>query len=243
MEWTELENICRAGADEINANMEVDWGQEKEAFAFFEQIDSFDEGAVRLFLDKQIRATRPIAFAARLISGLEYETESVLYHKIIHCDYIGAYGEMSNLYERLFAVMTDIFRYPECLWEIGQERGVHLETLFLNFPFWKYQEYGDAFHSYYAKMDYQKLVAPIRQWKTAENPRYQLLDVREQELGIQWAMPTDKQEKKRVFMDDAIRFYERHINMELLCLDDEVGLPDMLRHALEIKKEMGEVSL
>jgi hypothetical protein len=243
MEWMELENICRGGEDEINANMKMDWGQEKEAISFFAQINSFDEKTVRLFLDKQISWNRPTLLAAALISELDYEIESVLYHKIIHCDNVENYSEMENLFDRLFEVMTDIFRYPECLWEVGQKASVHLEGLFLRFSFWKYEGFGTAFHNYYAKMDYRKQIAPILQWKTMEDPRYQLLDVREQELEIQWAMPTEKGEKKRAFVEKAICFYEQFFRLELLYADDELGLPRMLQHALDIEREMGEISL
>lgn len=242
MSWTEIEQMCRRGAIEKDHFSEADWTDEKGAEAFFSQIDSFDKEQVRRFLDAQITNARPGVIASQYISKLEEETESVLIHKIFRCDDVGERDGITSLFERLFAVMTDIFRFPESLWEIGMSIDVPLEQLFLRLPFWKYERYGCIFHEFYDRADYEKLTRPVRQWKTVEDPRYDLIRIREKELEIQWSLFSVREEKERVFSETALCFYEQFFHESLLQMDDE-NLPVTLQHALRIHRASRGISL
>ena len=211
---------------------------DEEARKIFANIDSYDKGELCQLLDEQITDCRPTEEVARLIAGYDEEIESVLYYKIIDADNRGDASVLEDLFLRLFEKMTDIFRYPEFFWDIGMRAGVPIEDLFLNVPFWKYEQYGSVFHTFYDRADYGKKVAVVRLWKTRENPRYDLLDIREKELEIQWSMVSVKKEKERCFSEEALVFYKRFFREELLLEDDE-DLPEMLRHAIQIVNGQG----
>ena len=236
MEWAEIRKMCQREAEESDLFFEADWANEQEALQFFERINLYDRGQVGRFLDAQITDERPSTIAARLISGLGDETESVLYHRIIFCDDNGDDG-IGELFEKLFLVMTDVFRFPTCLWKIGGEAGVPLEKLFLQLPFWKYERFGSVFHNYYTNSEYEKKIFPIMQWKTGNDPRYDLIDVRRKELEIRWAITSGEEEKESAFLESALLFFNEFYKEDLY--EDEDGQPDMLRHAIQIRYRLG----
>ena len=238
MSWAEIEQMCRRSAKKDDLFFEAEWDEVTSAESFFAQLDSFDREQVRRFLDAQITHNRPKQLASQLISKVDEESESVLFHKIFWCDDNGEEEKIPELFARLFAVVTDVFRFPEDLWEIGKKCPVPLEQLFLRIPFWSYERYGNVFYTFYDRVDYENIVRPMRQWKTVDDSRYDLLNLRERELEIRWSLISDREAKERVFAKNALSFYECFFQKELLQQDDS-NLPSMLRNALRIIDERG----
>lgn len=207
----------------------------KEAEAFFQAFLEFDATKIRKALHETIQSMEPSELLVHLISQVDAENEVVLYYRILDAHYQEKDRELMELFQRFFECVTDIFSYKEAFWNIGIAANVPLEQMFLQLPFWKYERYGSIFHAYHVHPDFEQKVAAIREWKTVEDPRYELLDLREAELAIQWSATTKKEEAKQAFASRARTFFQGIYGEELLELDKE-DLPEILRHANRIWK-------
>ena len=151
---------------------------------------------------------------------------------------------IEECYEELFLKYADnILEIEDGIWDIAEERKIEIEPFFMQMDYRTWRRALESMEHWGLCEDWDKWNSRIRQWKSSEDIRYDLFDIKY--MGSNLAKITKKTEslpglenRLWTYADMVYEFYQPYYREDVLQ-ENSIGLPDELQLALELRRLRG----
>lgn len=151
---------------------------------------------------------------------------------------------IEECYEELFLKYADnILEIEDGIWDIAEERKIEIEPFFMQMDYRTWRRALESMEHWGLCEDWDKWNSRIRQWKSSEDIRYDLFDIKY--MGSNLAKITKKTESLSElenqlwpYADMVYEFYQPYYREDVLQ-ENSMGLPDELQLALELRNLRG----
>lgn len=148
---------------------------------------------------------------------------------------------IEECYEELFLKYADnILEIEDNIWDIAEERKIEIELFFMQMDYRTWRRALESMEHWGSSEDWDKWNSRIREWKSSEDIRYDLFDIKY--MGSNLARITKKTESLPelenqlwMYADMVYEFYQPYYREDVLQ-DNSIGLPDELQLALELRE-------
>ena len=148
---------------------------------------------------------------------------------------------IEECYEELFLKYADnILEIEDSIWDIAEERKIEIEPFFMQLDYRTWRRTLESMEHWGSGEDWDKWNSRIRQWKSSEDIRYDLFDIKY--MGSNLAKITKKTESLPAlenqlwtYADMVYEFYQPYYREDVLQ-ENSIGLPDELQLALELRE-------
>ena len=148
---------------------------------------------------------------------------------------------IEECYEELFLKYADnMLEIEDSIWDIAEERKIEIEPFFMQMDYRTWRRALESIEHWGSCEDWDKWNSRIREWKSSEDIRYDLFDIKY--MGSNLARITKKTESLPelenqlwMYADMVYEFYQPYYREDVLQ-DNSIGLPDELQLALELRE-------
>lgn len=148
---------------------------------------------------------------------------------------------IEECYEELFLKYADnILEIEDSIWDIAEERKIEIEPFFMQLDYRTWRRTLESMEHWGSGEDWNKWNSRIREWKSGEDIRYDLFDIKY--MGSNLAKITKKTESLPAlenqlwtYADMVYEFYQPYYREDVLQ-ENSIGLPDELQLALELRE-------
>ena len=148
---------------------------------------------------------------------------------------------IEECYEELFLKYADnMLEIEDSIWDIAEERKIEIEPFFMQMDYRTWRRALESIEHWGSCEDWDKWYSRIREWKSSEDIRYDLFDIKY--MGSNLARITKKTESLPelenqlwMYADMVYEFYQPYYREDVLQ-DNSIGLPDELQLALELRE-------
>lgn len=181
-----------------------------------------------------------------MVAGLNNEHFYVQASKIIWEWEEGQKDEerIKGYFHTIFIKCPDhIFEVEDQVWEIAKEISLSIESFLMQMDYRTWRRALESMEHWGSSEDWDKWNARVREWKSREDIRYDLFDIKY--MGSNLAKITKKTESLSelenqlwTYADMVYEFYQPYYREDVLQ-ENSIGLPDELQLALELRNLRG----